>query len=186
MANNYYRFHSNGFLATLSAVPRIFQNAILNDDWTQDGGRYIFPQLIFGEYPETLQFPLEFITRDGKKINNIIETRYPGCFLISEHLKRIFENEGLTGWKTYDIEIHRINGEVLPGFYGFSVIGRNQIIDNGTAVDVPDFFELRPDWGAIICSQKVVDVLKGYKIRDFDTTLVCAGDPYYDQINFPK
>ena len=124
--------------------------------------------------------------RDKKKINNIIETRWIGCFLISEHLKQIFESNGLTGWKTYDVTIHKKNGEILPGFYGFSVTGRNPVKNSDEAVDIPDFFRLRPDWGTIIASQKVVDVLKANKIRDFETNLICIGDSYYDNINFPK
>lgn len=184
MANNYYHFSSKGFLSTLAASPKIFQEAIATNDWSSK--RYIHDNLIFGESLESYKFPLDFIVTDGKNVNNVIEMRFVSAFLISENLKNLFEQTGLTGWKAYDVTIHKKNGEILPGFYGFSVTGRNPVKNSDEAVDIPDFFRLRPDWRTIIASQKVVDVLKVNKIKDFETNLICIGDSYYDNINFPK
>ena len=112
----------------------------------------------------------------------------PGAFLISDFLKDIFEKAGLTGWKTYDITIHRKNGDILPGFYGFSITGRNPSSNIGNTPEIPDFFMLHPDKLWLICTQRVVDVLKENKIKDFETTLL-SNESYpdvYQQINFPK
>lgn len=188
MANKYYAFNSKNSLSTLAVYPVVFENAIHNGDWSPDGGRYIHNHLIFGDYPKDLCSPVDFIEKEGKKLKNVVEMRYPGAFLISDFLKDIFEKAGLTGWKTYDVMIHRKNGDILPGFYGFSITGRNPSPNIGNTPEIPDFFMLHPDKLWIICTQRVVDVLKENKIRDFETEPLSEDSlpDVYQQINFPK
>ena len=141
-----------------------------------------------GEYPDWLKFPVEYVESEKGKIRDVMEMR-DLYFLISEHLKDVFEEAGLTGWKTFDIIVRKKDGEILPGYYGFTVTGRNPSSKVERGVEIPDFFQLNPNCGAIICTQRVVDTLKTNKIRDFDITLIKGDDvfgKYYDLINFPK
>ena len=39
MDNKYYVFDSKGYLITLEAVPKIFRDAINNQDFSEDGGK---------------------------------------------------------------------------------------------------------------------------------------------------
>ena len=188
MKSKYYKFNSKNALRTLAASPVVFEKAIKEDDWSPKSGRHIFEKLIFGHYPDFLDFPLDFIVTDGREIRDVVEMRYPHAFLISEKLKTVFENSGLTGWRTYDVVIHKKNGELLPGYFGFSVIGENPVDDDDCQLPAPDFFRLKPDWLSVICTQKVVDVLKENKIKVFETSPVNE-DNYthlFKEINFPK
>lgn len=187
MVNNYYDFGSKGYLSTLAVWPSIFIKAIQCNDWSNNGGRYVEEQLRFGEYSPNLLFPLDFVVKDGYKIRDILEMRSL-TFLISDRLKLIFEAANLTGWKTYDVVIHQKDGSILPGFNGFSVMGRNPSEKSDGYPEIPDFFRLRHDQSWLICTQRVVDVLKENKIKDFETTLL-SNESYpdvYQQINFPK
>ncbi|MBO4605336.1 MAG: hypothetical protein J5667_02190 [Bacteroidales bacterium] len=186
MENKYYAFDSKGLLTTLSATPKLFKEAIQKNDWSENSDRNIIPRLMFGEYPQDIQFPVEFIVQDGRLLRNILEIRYPSAFLVSRHLADIFKSNDITGWKSYDICIEKKNGEQIDGFCGFSVIGRNQRINNNSEA-IPDFFRLHDEWLWIICSQKVVDVLCRNKIMDFTTELITKDNHHlFDPIVFPK
>lgn len=162
MDNKYYVFDSHGYLNTMAGIPNIVNEAIAKHDGS---GTVIMHQLIFGEYSPELHFPIDFQIEENGKIRDVIEMRWPSAFLISDRLKEIFTTEGLTGWRPYDVVVWSKKGEIIPGYSGFSVIGRNPE-EKGTGAQVLDFFKFSGLW--IICTQKVVDVLKKYKIKDFE------------------
>lgn len=168
MDNKYYNFTSNGYLVTLAVAPVFFEKAIASDDWSEDGGRMIYDHLIRGEHRDYISFPVDFIVTDGKKLRDVIEMRYPFGFLISERIKTIFECAGLTGWRTYDVTVHKNNGEEIPGYYGFQVTGKCSTVIPGQSEQPSDFF--RPDswYYGCVCTQKVIDVLRANHINDFD------------------
>ena len=66
--------------------------------------------------------------------------RYPGLMLISDHIRNIFEENGLTGWKSYDVVVKKKNEEVIKGFSGFSVIGHLPEAGNVTMRGYLTFF----------------------------------------------
>ena len=82
MANNYYTFISKNSLSTLAVYPVAFENVIHNGGRPPYGGRDIFNHLIFGDYPKDLCSPVDFIEKEGKKLKNVVEMRYPGAFLM--------------------------------------------------------------------------------------------------------
>lgn len=171
MEKMYYDFSSCGYLATLAAYPDPFLKALQDNDMSENGGRGIHRKLIFGENLDTLSFPVEFTVYNGEKLRDVIEMRFPCGFLISTHIKELFEENGITGWKPYEVVVKRKNGEIIPGYHGFSVIGRHLDLMPAPGAVVPDFYhpECWKGYG-IICSQRVVDLLRKYKIRDFDIT----------------
>ena len=173
MTQKYFDFDSQGYLNTLAATPDIFKRALENGDYSPET-RDIITLLMLGTYPRSLTFPVEFTVTDGKKLRDVIEIRCCYSFLISTRLRDIFRTEGLTGWQTYDVIVRKKNGEVIPGYCGFSVIGRCPC-EVPQSADVPDFFHPESKARGIRCSQKVIDVLRKYKIRDFDIS-----NPIYD------
>ena len=167
MDNKYYSFDSKGYLVTLAAVPKIFRDAINNQDFSEDGGKNIIKQLIWNEYPSSVSFPIVFYIEDGKKVRNIVEMRHTSAFLIFKEIKELFESNGITGWKPYDIILYRKDGSIMEGYYGFTVTGTNSIDPNNPDY-IPDFFHFYPKYGYIVCTQRVVDLLKKHKIKDFE------------------
>ena len=171
MKHTYYTFSSEEFLNTIWASPKIFEDELKNRrDDTMEGSD-IHMELLYGEYPADLEFPVEFIVQGGSKLRDVIEMRYhPGLVLISDRVKQIFESNGLTGWKPYDVIVRKKSGETLAGFNGLSIIGRlPEGWDSGT-VELPDFFKVEP--AHVICTSKVVKTLKDNNIKCFKTDAI--------------
>lgn len=170
MEKMYYKFNSSHYLVTLAATPDIFEKAIDEGDFSADSFRHIIPKLMLGTYPDNLTFPVEFTVFDGKKLRNVIEMRSACAFLISTRIKELFEKNGITGWKPYEVVVKKMNGEIIPGYHGFSVTGRYPGLVPASGSLVPDFYHPECLGLGIVCSQRVVDLLRKYKIRDFDIT----------------
>lgn len=94
-----------------------------------DGNR-LFDQhrLIQGIY-DNINFPLIFKQKYGKKSGDILDTGWPGLFLISGLLKSVLEDNSITGWKTYDIRVLDKQGHEINNYYGLSITGRCGPID---------------------------------------------------------
>lgn len=188
MEKKYYKFTSKGYLTTMAVVDIYTLEAWRTGDKSDDI-RFLNENLMVGEYPDWLKFPLEYVEYWKGKAKDVLEMRRVCCFLISEHLKDVFEEAGLTGWKTFDVIVRKKDGEILPGYYGFSVTGRNPSSKVEEDVEIPDFFRLKPKLSIILCTQRVIDTLKANKIRDFDVYPIKGDDVFgkhYDLINFPK
>lgn len=167
----FYAFSSKEFLNTIWASPKIFEDELKNRRDNTMEGSDIHMELLYGEYPADLEFPVEFIVQGGTKLRDVIEMRYhPGLVLISDHVKQTFESNGLTGWRPYDVTVRKKSGEILAGFNGLSIIGRlPEGWDSGT-VEIPDFFKVDPAY--VICTNKVIEVLKDNKIKCFETDVI--------------
>lgn len=170
MNNMFYDFDSKGYMNTVGVSPVVFEETLKREDESPNGGRKIHWKLAFGDYPDSLKFPLEFIVIDGRKIRDVLEMRWPCLFLISEDVKRVFLKNGLTGWRPYDVVIRGKSGEEITGFCGFSVTGRIPDDWEVGKVSTPDFFLAEPAF--MVCVSKVVKVLNENKIKDFDTRLI--------------
>lgn len=164
MENNYYRFNSKGYLNTITVRPDLFAEALEEKDYSSKGGRYIHHMLVFDDYPAWLHFPVSFTVFDGNKLRDVIEMRFPPVFLISERIRNLLKDNGITGWKYYDAIVKDRSGNIIPGYYGFSVTEETPPSKN-TAI--PDFFKPSP-LCAIVCTQKVYDLMKVNKIKDFE------------------
>lgn len=185
--NDFYRFSSKGYLATFSAMAVLFDDA-LNNNNGELGGR-IMDDLIKGRYAG-YTFPLVFRqTESGRNFRDVLDTRYPPAYLISDRMKSLLEENHITGWTCYPIELYDKKNILIAGYYGFSIIGRagamdirNQPIieksylENGPICkfykggyfdidtwDGSDFFILDNSYWVIV-TDRVVELLKKNKI----------------------
>jgi hypothetical protein len=86
MRTAFYTLNSKGYLNTMAVTPVIAELAYLRNDRSPDGGINIREQLLLGEYPAGLEFPVEYIVTENGKMTDVLEMRYPGMFLISDPL----------------------------------------------------------------------------------------------------
>lgn len=80
--------------------------------------------------------PLRFESHLGRKPCDLMATGYAGLYLISEQLYKLLVNGGFTGWKIYSVEVFRRNGELLPGYFGWSITGRCGSIDESKSASI--------------------------------------------------
>ena len=85
----------------------------LNEHWN----------LVKGIY-KGINFPVTFKQDEGKNLTDILNTGWPSLHLISDRLKNILESNKLTGWKTFPIILFDKKGNEIPGYHGFSFIGK--------------------------------------------------------------
>ena len=146
--------------------------------------------LIKGNY-KGIHFPVVFKQTHGKKLLDILDTGWPSLYLISDRMKTILEDNKLTGWKTYSIELYDKKGNKITGYHGFSVVGncgpinyeKSEIIEKrlvptgpvckyykGIVVDQwdgDDFFTPLRTYGTFV-TKRAVDVLKTHKISNMN------------------
>ena len=165
----FFSFGSKGYLNTLHVEPKVLYDAEKrNKRYPYDGNLYL--DLWFGEYPDDLGFPVEFIVNGGTKLKDVIDT-YTVCLtLISDHVRRVFEDNGLTGWRPYDVVVRRKSGEEITGFSGFSVTGRLPEGWETGKVEIPDVFRVEQAFS--VCTPKVLNVLKENRINCFELRLI--------------
>ncbi len=132
--NFFYKFSSEGYLTTYFVTPVLFEIAINNDLHGPESGRDIHHQLLYGDdqghYPEYIHFPVIYIHEEGKKMRDMLDMRFDGhCFLISDRMKRLMEDNYITGWKSFPVVIYEKNKNEVTGYHGFTVTGRGGEID---------------------------------------------------------
>ena len=88
--------------------------------------REVIHELFIGEY--YVEKPLVFKGYMGQKVFEWLWATSP-LFVISERIHSSFEDAGLTGWKSYPVEVYDRKGGRLPKYYGVSIIGRRVKID---------------------------------------------------------
>ncbi len=84
-------------------------------------------RLIAGEY--NCDHPIIFKHVYGKKLEDILDTGWPSLYLISDKMKNILEQENLTGWKTFIIQVLDKSGQEIKGYHGLSITGKCGSID---------------------------------------------------------
>lgn len=88
--------------------------------------------LISGDYAG-VNFPIVFKQEYGTKLQDILDTGWPSLFLISDRIKVILDENALTGWMVFAVEVQDKQGRLIPGYHGFSITGRCGKIDYGKA-----------------------------------------------------
>eukprot|EP01132_Coremiostelium_polycephalum_P001373 gene1373-1734_t len=91
-------------------------------------GLYDEDRLIQGDYTG-ISFPVIFKQDSGKKLQDMLNTSWPNLYLISDRMKVTLEENQLTGWKTFKVEVFDKKGEIIKGYHGFSVIGKCGPVD---------------------------------------------------------
>jgi hypothetical protein len=84
--------------------------------------------LIEGKY-NGINFPVIFKQDYGKNLTDILDTGHAGLFLISNRMKKILEDDQLTGWKTFSIKLYDKKENEILGYHGFSVTGHSSPIN---------------------------------------------------------
>lgn len=85
-------------------------------------------KLVTGDYG-SIEFPIRFEQLTGKNFGDVLDTRSAVLFLISDRVKQALDEEGLTGWCTFEVSVSDRSGNPVFGYNGFSVTGRSGPID---------------------------------------------------------
>ena len=125
LMKNFFSFDSCGYGTTFAVTAEEFERYLSFSD-SQAAGLF-YSKLICGDYNE-IQFPIVYHEQkggdSGKKMRDILDTRYPPLYLISDRFKTILEESRITGWKTYPISLFDKKGNLVEGYNGFSITGR--------------------------------------------------------------
>ncbi len=122
---DFFKFNSRNYLTTFYAQRPEWQKGKLSQ---QERERLclIERRLSRGEY-EGIEFPVVFREAPhdgGKRFRDVLDNRSIDGYLISDRMKRILEENNVTGWKTYPIVMYDKRGNEIKGYHGFSVTGR--------------------------------------------------------------
>lgn len=146
--------------------------------------------------PET---PIRLIQKRGKEIMNILWSTSINIFVVSEKVIELFDAQGITGWRTYSVEIYTKRKNLLSGFYGFAITGRAGSLDisrgeiiakppprvGGKSYEVLKGFYLQEDqWdcsdlcisrfgGRIIATNRITNLMLNEKIDNVEFTPLC-------------
>jgi len=86
----------------------------------------LISQLMIGQY-KGFTFPVVFKGHNsgGKRLRDFLHIGYgDDVFLISDRVKEVFETHALKGWQTYPVEVYDKKGAPVPGYHGFSILGK--------------------------------------------------------------
>ena len=153
-------------------------------------GLFDHHKLIIGSF-ENISFPVLFKQEYGEKLQDILDTGWPGLFLISDKMKTILEDNNLNGWKTFTVKVFDKSGYNINGYHGLSITGRCgkincnkskvielKLVSDGPIVkfykgmhvdldkwDGSDFFLPEKNFKILITS-KVVEILKNHQLTN--------------------
>lgn len=116
MGSNFF-FSFGGKLASANA-----QVSAVGLEVNENRINYHF-KLVKGEF-EGMAFPVVFQQQYKGKFNDILDTGSVSLYLISENMKKVLEDNELTGWKVFPIRLFDLKGNEMDGYYGFSIVGR--------------------------------------------------------------
>ena len=123
--SDFYEFSSCGYMTTFAASADEFERCLSFGDGS--AGDRFYSKLILGDYKD-IHMPVTYremgYGASGKKMRDILDTRFHQLCLISDRFRRILEDTGMTGWKSYPIVLYDRKGNQIKGYNGFSVVGR--------------------------------------------------------------
>lgn len=196
MSNNFYIFSSKLISSTIQAHPiNLNKNKVENDLFDEF-------KLIKADY-SGISFPVVFKQKYGKRFMDILDTGWPNLYLISTRLKDILEENDLSGWKTFGIELFDKANQKINGYHGFSITGqcgpidysRSEIFQKQISINGPfstyykglffenwdgsDFF-LPKNVFEILITERTAEILKINKITNVNLEKVsdCEVDSY--------
>ena len=124
----FYSFCVKYYYNTFSVRSDIFAEAIRTYDFSER--RNVDYYLMSGEYPEWVSFPVVFHQYDGMKLRDLMAWA-DEPFIISDRTVNLLEDNHITGWKTFPVEIYDKKGNLISGYQGFSVTGRGGSTKDG-------------------------------------------------------
>ena len=153
------------------------------------------PEISRGEKEVHKAVPVKH-SMGGKSLSDIIWTTNAFPFIVSERIIDLFKSNGITGWKSYDVNIFSKNNQLIDQkYYGLIITGRCGYQDNSQSSIVMDKFGITTEphakgfyfkdnyWDGTdlfmcktdengestmfrFCSQKVADLIKKEKIKN--------------------
>lgn len=101
-----------------------FHAASVGLNLSNDGtGMYDEHYLIMGSNAR-IKYPVMFKQEGGEGLTDVLDTGWPGLYLISDRLKNILEENSLSGWHTFSISLISKDDRVISGYFGLSILGR--------------------------------------------------------------
>ncbi|WP_139062115.1 hypothetical protein [Ochrovirga pacifica] len=167
---------------------RPFRGEIENSDLAE-------PEISRGEKENLEVIPVKH-SMGGKSLYDIIWTTNAFPLIVSERTIELFKSNGISGWKTYNVEIYSKKNEFIKQkYYGLIITGRcgyrdyskSSIVMNKIGItmephskgfyfkdnywDGSDLFMCNPDENGNsnmfrFCTQKVADLFKKEKIKN--------------------
>ena len=67
--------------------------------------------------------PIQFDAVSGGHATDVLWSQMVKLFCVSEWLIRLLEENGITGWSTYPVEVYDRKGNSLPDYHGFAITG---------------------------------------------------------------
>ena len=80
-------------------------------------------QVLAGDYTD-VDLPLWFKRKYGRKWGDLVGTGWVSLYLISDRLKTALEDNGLSGWQTFPVEVIEKGNTRIRGYHGLSILGR--------------------------------------------------------------
>lgn len=187
---DFYELSSCNYLTTFYAETELY-SGLIPPEKREAAYAYDYA-LKWGDYESNPEVKFPIVWREsrydsGKKMRDILDNRSISFFLISDRLKKVLEDNNITGWKSYPIIIYDKKGNLVEGYNGFSVTGRAGDFISDTPFlkykDIKDwykeggvgsYFDLST-WdgsdifklsnvGMIIVTEKVIKLFKEHKI----------------------
>ncbi len=126
--DNFYSLSSCNYLTTFYAETELY-SGIIPTEKREAAFAYDYA-LKWGDYESNPEIKFPIVWREdryesGKKMRDILDNRSVSFFLISDRLKKVLEDNNITGWKCYPIIIYDKKGNLVEGYNGFSVTGRS-------------------------------------------------------------
>ena len=81
-------------------------------------------KLIRGDIND-MNVPLQYWIRGGSKYKDVLDMPWLSAYIISDRFKQILEENNVTGWKSYSIELLDKSNNVVSGYNGFCIVGRS-------------------------------------------------------------
>ncbi len=67
--------------------------------------------------------PIQFDAASGGHATDVLRSQDPLLFCVSGRLIRLLEENEITGWSTYAVEVYDRQGAFLPDYHGFAITG---------------------------------------------------------------
>lgn len=122
---DFYTFSSCGYGTTFAAIAEEFERHLVRKEFSEAG--VFYDKLTLGDYKD-IPFPIIYHElkggSSGKRMRDVLDTRYCSLYLISNRFKTILKESRITGWESYPILLFDKKGNQIEGYNGFSITGR--------------------------------------------------------------
>ena len=106
----FYSFRVKFYYNTFHVRSDYFTEAVITRDFSEK--RNVDYYLMSGEYPEWVSFPVVFHQYDGMKLRDLMAWA-DEPFIISDRTVNLLEDNHITGWKTFPVEIYDKKGNLI-------------------------------------------------------------------------